>query len=113
MSLWENLELSIYAKFVDKIKKNVGLILFSHSLIEKNGIINLVSSLLEDHRVKKIKLLEVEEVRLTGRISPNKIVEINTKLSSRKIYHSEFLRCVEEGKVDPFTIYEIVKVRYY
>ena len=98
-------------------KNNQGLILFHHprsSSLTHQIIRNLLTFIFQNQKIKKVFLLQVEEIRTTGKISDNKITEIMESLSEPEtLPKTEVIKLLNQNKFIPRVIYEIQRDKYF
>jgi hypothetical protein len=98
----------IYQIFSKKRGNNSGLILFSHDNLKREKLLSLTDVLLEQERIKKIIMLQLEYQKIT-----NRTFEIIDALETKKVTKFEFNELFDKNDYQLNVNYEISKDRYF
>lgn len=94
-----------------RLGRKHGIILFAHSIIPNEAIELMVEKLLDQSKVKKICLLQVELPSLKEKRHKRKYKK--QSLTQQSVRKTDFLKRILFNQLDRLTIYEITKDIYF
>lgn len=95
-------------RFDNKKGQNHGFLLFSHSLLQKNELLELTELLLEEDKVKKIFLFQIDYYK-----GQKKASEVLQQVGKIKLKRNEFNDLLNVDNLQLEKIYEVSKDSYY